>query len=643
MRLQSTLLIGTEPLYLPRLRKVAEAAVQPVAHWDAAALRLLLAANFRDDQLIVVSNREPYVHERADGVLRVTQPAGGLVTALDPLLRASGGTWIAHGSGNADRETVDARDGLRAPPAAWGWRSGGAQVETGADAADAADAADVTDAACAVGGSYRLRRVWLTPREVHGYCDGFANSGLWPLCHTARVQPVFEVADWARYCAINQRFADAVVAEARRDDPIVLVQDYHLALVPALVRRQLPQATIASFWHIPWGPPHRMARCPWLAEILDGLLGSDVVGLQTPQHRNHFIDCVNATLGGACLDDSGAAGANWRPHPHPHPHPQLRTYPNVEQVQHVQWRGRRTLVNDCPISIAWPAPRPAPSATVVSVVTRVSARARVNAPAPAPVKPGPSARSTPPSPPSPPSALAALHVDVCRRAAFARWGLAGDGKLVIGVDRFDYTKGLLERVRAIEHLLLTQPHWQTRLRFVQVAAPTRSSLPHYARFRAQVVAEVTRINARFAPIGTAPIVLIEQAQDRTAVDALYRAADVCLVLSLHDGMNLVSKEFVAARDDGHGVLVLSQFAGAAHELTDALIVNPYDAAEVARAIDLGLSMPIAEQRRRMAALRHTVRNANVHRWAARVLLDADRTRAARDAWSTGVARHAQRA
>ena len=590
MRLQPATLIGTETLHLLRLRKVSEAAPLPslsasvslppsVGHWDAAALRALLRSNFRHDQLIVVSNREPYVHERADGVLRVTQPAGGLVTALEPLLRASGGTWIAHGSGNADRETVDARDGLWAPPPAWAQCGGGAHAAIAAKAAKAGD------------GSYRLRRVWLSPRELHGYCDSFANSGLWPLCHTAQVQALFEVADWASYCAINQRFADAVVAEARRDDPIVLVQDYHLALVPALVRRQLPQATIASFWHIPWAPPQRMAGCPWLAEILDGLLGSDVVGFQTPQHRRDFIASVNATLSGARADGSGAADRTAHPHPHVH------------------WRGRRTLVNDCPISIAWPASASASASTAFDA-----------------------------------SALpVAPSVTTCRRAAFARWDLAADGKLVVGVDRFDYTKGLLERVRAVEQLLLTWPHWQGRLRFVQVAAPTRSNLPHYARFRAQVVGEVARINACFAGAGAAPIVLIEQAQDRAAVDALYRAADVCLVTSLHDGMNLVSKEFVAARDDGCGVLVLSQFAGAAHELTDALIVNPYNIAQVAQAINFGLSMPEHQQRQRMAALRHTVRNANVHRWAARVLLDADRSRAVRAVSSAGAAHLAQRA
>ena len=597
MRLQPAILIGTETLHLPRLRKVSEAAPPPPAFWDAAALRALLRANFRDDQLIVVSNREPYVHERVDGLLHVTQPAGGLVTALEPLLRASGGTWIAHGSGNADREMVDARDGLQAPPAQFG---AGAHPATAATHAHAH-----AHAVHSVDGSYRLRRVWLSLRELQGYCDGFANSGLWPLCHTAQVPARFEVADWACYCAINQRFADAVVAEARRDDPIVLVQDYHLALVPALVRRQLPQATIASFWHIPWAAAQRMASCPWLAEILDGLLGSDVVGFQTPQHRRDFIASVTATLSGASVDGPGAANRTSQPRLQASPQPQPQPQP------HVHWRGRRTLVNACPISIAWPACAASPPAV--------------------------------PNVPTAPTVPTVPSVAACRRAAFARWGLADDGKLVIGVDRFDYTKGLLERVRAIEQLLLRWPHWRARLRFVQVAAPTRSNLLHYARFRAQVVAEVARINARFESTGDAPIVLIEQAQDRAAVDALYRAADVCLVTSLHDGMNLVSKEFVAARGDGGGVLVLSKFAGAAHELTDALIVNPFDVAEVAQALDLALSMPGAEQRRRMAALRRTVRNANVHRWAARVLLDADRSRSARDAWSSAGARHAQRA
>ena len=564
----------------PRRQIAADAALQSAAIWDAAALRQLLTSNFREDQLIVVSNREPHVHERVDGVSTVTQPAGGLVTALEPLLRASGGTWIACGSGNADREGVDARDGWRVLPA--GLQNSG---HGGRDSDGEGD------------GSYRLRRVWLSAREVRSYGDGFANAGLWPLCHTAQVEPLFSVADWACYCAVNQRFADVVVAEAQRADPIVLIQDYHLALVPALVRRQLPLATIASFWHVPWAHPQRMAMCPWLAEILDGLLGSDVVGFQTPQHRHHFIASVSATL------DAGPARTRVRTDADTDTDADADVHTDPHGLVH--WRGRRTLVKDCPISIAWPVSQ-----------------------APAP-------RSSPMSSTLASSVSSSSTVAACRRAAFTRWGLAIDAKLIIGVDRFDYTKGLLERVRAVEQLLLAQPHWQARLRFVQIAAPTRSTLPHYARFRDQVVAEVARVNARFASAGDAPIVLIERQHDRAAVDALYRAADVCLVTSLHDGMNLVCKEFVAARDDGYGVLVLSQFAGAAHELTDALIVNPYDTAEVARAIDLGLSMPVSEQRRRMTALRRTVRRANVHRWAARVLLDAAGMRGAREAWSGG--------
>ena len=569
----------------PRRQVASDAALRTGAIWDAAALRQLLTSKFRDDQLIVVSNREPHVHERVDGVLTATQPAGGLVTALEPLLRASGGTWIACGSGNADREGLDARDGWRVPPA-------GAQYSSRDGDGD---------------GSYRLRRVWLSAREVRSYGDGFANAGLWPLCHTAQVEPLFSVADWACYCAVNQRFADVVVAEAQRADPIVLVQDYHLALVPALLRRQLPQATIASFWHVPWAHPQRMAMCPWLAEILDGLLGSDVVGFQTPQHRHHFIASVKATLGaGPARTDAHTGAPTGAPTDAP-------TDAHSDRHGLVHWRGRRTLVKDCPISIAWPAAQASASASSPRSSTLASSVA----------SPVPSSFSSSPT------------VAACRRAAFTRWGLALDAKLVIGVDRFDYTKGLLERVRAVEQLLLAQPHWQARLRFVQIAAPTRSTLPHYARFRDQVVAEVARVNGRFAPAGDAPIVLIERQHDRAAVDALYRAADVCLVTSLHDGMNLVCKEFVAARDDGHGVLVLSQFAGAAHELTDALIVNPYDTAELARAIDLGLSMPVSEQRRRMTALRRTVRRANVHRWAATVLLDAAGMRGAREVWRDG--------
>ncbi len=485
-------------------------------HWDAPTLRTLLSSRMADDQIIVVSNRQPFTHDRAEDEVTLMQPASGLVTALEPVVRACSGTWIAHGNGGCDRDFVDTADCCPAPVAI---------------------------------GTYSLRRMWLSEEERLGYCDGFSNSGLWPLCHMVHVRPVFSEADWQHYRAVNARFADAVVREARGPDPIVLVQDYHLALVPAMVRAQLPHATIVSFWHIPWPHPEQMGMCPWLPELLEGLLGSDIVGFQTPQHQRNFAELAKRSGKHVTQGDA----------------------PEVVQ------RGHTTQVRDYPISIAWPTA--AETAALPSV-------------------------------------------ESCRRDAMSQWSLGPLGKLIVGVDRFDYAKGIIERLHAFEQLLDTQPQWQGLVRFVQIAAPTRTGLKEYTDFQAQVFAEVARINARFARSGDAPIVLVDAHHDRVALHALYRSADVCLVTSLHDGMNLVCKEFVAARDDEQGVLVLSQFAGAANELETALIVNPYHTVQVANALHQALSMPGNEQRRRMRALRETVKSANVYRWAASMLLDA---------------------
>ena len=504
----------------------------PSAPWDERALRRWITANLGQNQVIVVSDRQPVAHERVAGVLKMTQPASGLVTAVEPVLRACGGTWIAHGSGAADREVVDASDGWNAP---------------------------------AERGAYRLRRVWLTPDEERGYRHGFSNSGLWPLCHLVHVRPVFTEPDWQHYQTVNQRFADAVSSEARQADPIVLIQDYHLALVPALVRARLPRATIVVFWHVPWTSSEQMGICPWLPAVMDGLLGSDIVGFQTDQHRRNFVETAERC--GFPVEDA-------------------------DRLNVVGHDARRTQVRDYPISVSWPGASSAPAA--------------------------------------PPSAASAVSTKPLRA-----W--SPGAKLIVGIDRFDYTKGLVERLQAVEHLLDTHPRWQGHLRYVQVASPSRIALPEYRAFRERVFGEVHRINARFAGLGPEPITLLDAHHDHAEVDALYRAADLCLVTSLHDGMNLVSKEFVAARDDELGVLVLSQFAGAAEELGDALIVNPYHTAQVAEAIHRGLTMPRPEQRRRMQALRATVKLRNVHCWAATMLRDAARLRAPAMAGDAAVA------
>jgi trehalose-6-phosphate synthase len=492
----------------------------PDAEWTAERLRTLLRTQLSGDQVIVVSNREPYIHERGPGGVVVKRPASGLVTAVEPVMRACSGTWVAHGSGSADREVVDANDRVLVPP--------------GQD-------------------DYWLRRIWLTAEEEQGYYYGFANEGMWPLCHVAHVRPVFRESDWAAYRAINQRFADAVVAEARSEDPVVLVQDYHFALLPAMIREKLPQATILTFWHIPWPNPESFGICPWRREILQGMLGSTILGFHTRYHCKNFIETVDRYL--------------------------------EARIEHehstIAFQDKETLVESYPISIEWPG--------AAEVATWAS-------------------------------------VAQCRQRVATRLGLPDNICLAVGVDRFDYTKGILERLNAVERLLEKWPSFVGRFVFVQVAAPTRSALDEYRSFQERIDRVSQRINQRFGRDGYQPVHLLAQHHEHDAVMELFRAADICMVTSLHDGMNLVCKEFVAARDDLQGVLILSRFAGAARELSEALIVDPYHVEETADALHQAATMPVAEQRERMASLRSTVREFNVFRWAGRMLAGAGRWR-----------------
>lgn len=484
--------------------------------WTPETLRAVLRNDLRGQEVIVVANREPYLHERQGDRIVVRRPASGLVTALEPVMRACSGTWIAHGNGSADREVVDRNDHVAVPPEA---------------------------------PSYDLRRVWLTTEEEAGYYYGFANEGLWPLCHIAHIRPTFRTADWEMYRKVNQRFAQAVVEESKSPDPIVLVQDYHFALLPRMIREALPGATIITFWHIPWPNPEAFAICPWRHELLDGLLGSSILGFHTQSHCNNFVDTVDR---------------------------QIEARVDREQFT-VSYRSDQTAVKRYPISIAWP---PAPE-------------------------------------------LLATPVPECRAIVRAREGLPTNHFIGVGVDRLDYTKGIEERFRAVERLCELYPEWIGRFTFIQIAAPSRSNIEEYQGYQVRVRALAQRINDRFTRDGRPPIILKIEHHEPASVYEHYRAADLCFVSSLHDGMNLVAKEFVAARDDERGVLVLSRFTGAARELPEALVVNPYDADECATALRLALELPEQEQRDRMRLMRSLLRDFNVFRWAGRMLMDAN--------------------
>jgi trehalose 6-phosphate synthase len=488
--------------------------------WTPARLKQTLARHLQGERIAILANREPYIHERGgDGRVKVVHPASGLVTALEPIMRACSGTWIAHGSGSADREMVDQRDRVRVPP--------------GEE-------------------SYAIRRVWLTPKEETGYYYGFSNEGLWPLCHIAHTRPIFRTEDWQQYQRVNQRFADAVCDEVDLDDPIVLVQDYHFALAPRLIRERLPRATIIMFWHIPWPNSQRFGICPWREELLEGMLGSSILGFHTQADCNNLVESVDRYLE-ARIDR--------------------------EQVAVVHHR-RSTLVRAYPISIDWPN------------------RWLDTAPS----------------------------VEEARASVVAEHGLAPDAMIGLGVDRLDYTKGVEERLLTVERLLERSPALRGRFTFVQLAAPSRAIIERYRQLNESVEALAERINRRFGAGTYRPIVLSRAHHEPPTVFRYYRAADVCYVSSLHDGMNLVAKEFVAARDDEQGVLVLSQFTGAARELTEALVVNPYDLDEASAALSAALAMSPAEQRERMRAMRSFVSEFNVYRWGGRMLVDAAKLR-----------------
>ncbi|MBB6250615.1 alpha,alpha-trehalose-phosphate synthase (UDP-forming) [Nitrospirillum iridis] len=495
-------------------------ATDRLGTWTPDMLRHLLKTELPGAQVIVVSNREPFIHDLEEGGgVKLRAPAGGLVAALDPVMRACSGTWIAHGSGSADRLTVDGDDRIAVPPD---------------------------------NPSYTLRRVWLSEAEEKHYYYGFSNDGLWPLCHVAFTRPSFNADDWAAYEAVNRRFADVVVEEARDERPVVLIQDYHFALLPRMIRERLPDAGIITFWHIPWPNAEIFGICPWRERILDGLLGSSVVGFHTQYYCNNFIETVDRFLESRIERDAAA----------------------------VTFGGHTTHVHAHPISIEWP--------------------------------PASLSRQPP--------------VAACRRAIFERFNLPTHVKLCVGVERFDYTKGIIDRFRAVEELFKRQPEWIGRLVMLQVAAPSRTALPAYQQCQRECLDYVDELNARYGRDGYQPIHMLNESYGKDEVYGLLRAADLCMVTSLHDGMNLVAKEFVAAREDEQGVLVLSSFAGASKELPESIIINPYDTSGMADALLRGLTMSPEEQRERMRRMRETVRENNIYRWAGNMLLDGARLR-----------------
>jgi trehalose 6-phosphate synthase len=487
-----------------RLRQAAESI------WTPTRLKEQVHTLLQDKPFFVISNREPYIHEKKGKKIECLVPASGLVTALEPVLKACGGTWIAHGSGDADREVVDAQNKIRVPPEE---------------------------------PQYVLKRVWLTKEEEKGYYYGFSNEGFWPLCHIAHTRPSFRAEDWDYYQIVNKKFAQATLEELKdAEEPMILIQDYHFALLPRLIKEVRPDARVALFWHIPWPNPESFSICPWQRELLHGMLGADLIGFHIQFHCNNFLDTVDRFL---------ESRIDW---------------------EHfaVERGGQTTLVKPFPISIAFPGQSNTSTTRNVTKPTKES-----------------------------------VMKDL---------GVKGK-HLGVGVDRIDYTKGILERFKGIERFLEKYPAYQGKFTFVELGAPSRTHIKEYHDLIAAVEVEADRINWRFKTKEWQPIVFLKKHHSHEEIRPFYETVDLCMVTSLHDGMNLVAKEFVSARDNETGVLILSQFTGASRELKDALIVNPYDIEEMAEAIRMSLEMDPAEQKARMRGMREIVRNRNIYYWA----------------------------
>jgi trehalose 6-phosphate synthase len=457
--------------------------------WTKESLKNYMLNELKGKRLFLISNREPYVHEKEGNSIRWMIPAGGLVTALDPVMRVCDGVWIAHGSGSADRETVDKKNKIPVPPD---------------------------------NPAYTLRRVWLTKEEEDGYYYGFSNEGLWPLCHITHTRPIFRLEDWIHYQKVNQIFAESLLDEIDKEEsPLVLIQDYHLALLPFLVKEKRPDAKIALFWHIPWPNPESFGICPWRQEILIGMLGADLLGFHIQFFCNNFLDTVDRFL---------ESQIDW------------------ERFA-VMRGGRLTSVKPFPIGIGFDGiqndddPEKKKTALRESILKKLGIKAQY---------------------------------------------------LGIGVDRIDYTKGIPERFNAIERFLEKNPYFVEKLTFIELGAPSRSHIRPYRELIADIEESVERINWRFQTREWKPIVYLKAHHSHDEINKHYKASDFCMVTSLHDGMNLVAKEFIANQDNG-GVLILSQFAGASRELGEALIVNPYDIEEMADAIKSALTKKTSEK------------------------------------------------
>jgi trehalose-6-phosphate synthase len=494
------------------ISKEAETRLNKEDLWTEAKLRDLVHSKLGMNSFFVAANREPYIHElNPPDPPRCLRPASGVVTAIDPILRASGGTWIAHGSGSADRLFVNSRGKLGVPPE---------------------------------DNRYILKRVWLSKEEENGYYYGFSNEGLWPLCHVTHTRPMFQEADWRMYREVNQKFAEAVLEELPVHKAFVFIQDYHFTLLGKMIKEKRPDVSVALFWHIPWPNPEIMAICPYYREILEGMLGCDLIGFHVQVHCNNFMDTVNRLL--ECRVDT-------------------ERFTVVRNEKETAVRAFPISVDDC-----MGRTEPRLESTVKEIVREYDL----------------------------------------------------EGKIVaVGVDRIDYTKGIVERILAVDRFLEKYPYYKNRFEFIQLGAPSRVHIKRYHDLGGEIDELVEKINWKHSDGTWKPILYLKRHFTPEEIRPFFALADMCIVSSLHDGMNLVAKEYVTAKTDLNGVLVLSMFTGAARELTDAVLINPYSIEDFADKIHFAAEMPDDEKRRRMLTMRNTVKENNVYRWAGQIITE----------------------
>lgn len=477
-------------------------------------LRKFVSSKLQDSIHIVVSNREPYIHMYEGDEIRCIEAISGVTIALRPVIKTCGGTWVAYGNGTADRDVADKKGRIKVPPE---------------------------------NPSFTLRRVWLTKKEEDGYYYGFCNKGIWPLCHTAYVRPVFERSDWEYYKRVNQKFADAVLEEIGDRPAHVFIQDYHFALLPRLLRERKPDVAIIQFWHIPWPNPEAFSICPWKRDVLKGLLGNDLIGFQVQGYCNNFLDTIDRELEARVDRERFAVFSG----------------------------GKQTLVRPFPISLDFDEySRFAQSPEVEAEMDSLSRRLRLK-------------------------------------------GM----RIGVGVDRIDYTKGILEKLWALDRFLEQNPKYHGQFVFIQIGAPSRIHIEAYKRIGASIADAVEDINWKYQRKTWKPIIFLKESATRRTVLALFRLANFCLVSSLHDGMNLVAKEFVASRKDNKGVLILSRYTGAAMELRDALQINPFAIDDMADTIKRALEMSEKEQAKRMRRMRRIVKENNIYNWIGHILAE----------------------